>query len=264
MKNYISGQFKHFGLFLFYNLKYYSVFYLFIVAGIILFATGLLFLLIMAQPQMFINFLNQSFWNFMNLGGIILTTSAFSIYGNKNARMHLLTLPVSVPARFTSLILFSIPLFLVVIVSVFTLMANVIAHIFSSLELTKSFSFNPFLVDGAENTQAVWGHLWFYFVFQSILLMVGSFFPKLGFIKSALAFLVILILYVLLNYLTSLYTEDRHFFANLFRVLVNSDFQALRLRELMPLTYMIWQIVWALLLPFSWYIIYLRIKELEA
>ncbi len=124
----------------------------------------------------------------------------------------------------------------------------------------KSFDFNPFNVDGTGNFLS---HLYFYITIQSILLMIGSFYKKLGIFKTAFTIVILFLLYILISKVFANGQIDKDFFSNLYNVLTSDVYKFSRLREYIPVLSILYKILIFIIVPFSWYIVYLRLKEME-
>jgi hypothetical protein len=264
MKNFINNQFKHFGAFFLLQLKYFLPYFLFVNLGIILVVTGLAYVYLFSNPDLVNNLVGSSFWVFANIGGFIITTSAFAQYGRNDSRMHLFLVPVSPITKFITVFLYAIPCYLITVLLIYYLFANGLAIMFSSLDYIKDFTFNPFVRDEKYDSLSFMHHFLFFIVFQSFTFLAGAFFPKMGFLKTVPVTVVLLVVYLIMNSILAPSGFEADFISNLYQILSTQTFESIRLRESMPLISYFWWGLGSLLIPASWYIAYLRFKELVA
>ena len=201
MKNSVYNRInlRHFWEYFVVNFRFYAFYYLFISAGLILLIAGYSWLLSLSQPQLIRTVLNNSFWMIINFCGIILTTSAFYIYSKKSTASRVLTIPVSSLTRFATLFLYSVPLLFIITACVYTIMANCICWILTSMNYLSEYAFNPFKPDTNSCNTTLSDHFQTFLTIQSIALMAGSFFLKSGFIKSIGVCIMTMILYSIVN-----------------------------------------------------------------
>lgn len=259
-----TDSIKRFGLFSVIGLRHYWWYYMFVSIGIVLVISAITYFYLIAQPSMVSGFLNWAFWFFLNIGVANISTSAFSVYAKKSERIHLLTIPVSNTIRLVATIVNTIIIPFIIIAIIFTLLANFIAFICSSNDFTDPFHFSPFASNGLFTSNS-WGvNLAFYMVFQSILLMIGSFFPKAGTIKTVLCVLAFLLIVFIVDALLASYSFDKSVFFNIFDMLMSSQPTVKELLWQMPGWFFAGiYTIGTLIVPFSFYIVYLRLKEME-
>lgn len=259
-----TNVFRHFGQYFIINFRFYATYHFSIGAGLGLFVAGYSFLLTYFQPLLVKNFLDVSFWFLLNICGIILTTSAFSVFGKKSTALPLLTIPVSSLTRYITAWLYAIPLFFITIIITYTLVAKGIAWGISNMGMVKEFTFNPFKMDANAGCSKTWGHFQTFLIIQSITLLAGAFFTKLGFIKTMGLFVALILAYTFINSLLFKNSADHDFAYNLISILTTDSYQNKEILKQMPITSLIWRIVLMLVIPVTMYIGYLRIKEIEA
>jgi len=246
------------------NFRFYAIYHLFISAGLILLIAGYSWLLSISQSQLIITGLDNSFWIFINLCGIILTTSAFFIYSQKTTASVILTIPVSSVTRFITVFLYSVPLLFIITTCVYTITANCAGRIFISMNYLSEYSFNPFRLDSSISISTLIDHFQAYITIQSFALMIGSFFPKSGFIKTIGLCIVTLVIFSIISTFVMTDSFGSNFTLNYINILFTNDYQSHELLKQIPIISFIWQSVIILVIPFCWFISYSRIKEFEA
>lgn len=258
-----TKQLHLFSLYFSLHIRIYLLFYLFISAGLLIVVTAIAYIITYSQPDAIKNFLNSSYWDFVNIGGMIITTSAYSIYSKKNSRIHLLMLPVSTWMRFLTIMLLTIPLFLIYISAFLTLLYNSILFVFSAFDFIKPITFNPFHPDCIDCNETFLQNIIFFLVLQSVFLMIGSFFPRLGFLKSTGIILAGFISYLILKFSLMGSSLESNFIPNFYAVMTNNTDQCIQLRKLIPGLTFIWHSLWIMIIPVMWYTGYLQIREME-
>lgn len=250
-------------LFFAINFRAYLVYYLFIGAGLIVLVGSLSYLITLSQPNIIPDYLNASFWTFANTAGMVITTSAYSIYNKKNNKIHLLMLPVSSQMRFSTMLILSIPIFMICNVIFLTIITNGVEYLFSMAHIIKPTTFNPLNMPYPNNNSTFLEHSFYYILFQSLFLMLGSFFPRYGFLKSTATIIFLMIIYFISNAIFQSSHIDDNFYYGFYAVLTSNTYQHETLRSAMPITVVIWHCIGLLIIPVSWYIGYMQIKELE-
>jgi hypothetical protein len=105
-------------------------------------------------------------------------------------------------------------------------------------------------------------HLLFFIGIQSFTFLAGAFFPKMGFLKTVPVAIGLLVMYFIINSALSHNEVGSGFIHNLYNILTTKNFENVKLRDSMPfITYFWWGTIF-LLVPSSWYIAYLRFKEM--
>jgi len=249
-----TRQFRHFRLFFRINLRYYAIYYLFISAGLILLIAGYSWLLILSQPHNFKIGMDNSFWMFINICGIILSTSAFFIYSKKNTAAGILTIPVSTLTRFITVFLYSIPLLFIISTCIYTIAANCTGWILTSMNYLNEYSFNPFRLDPTVSTTSFSDHFLTFLWVQSISLMAGSLFPKSGFIKSVCMCIITIVMYSIVNTIIMTNTFGNNFILNFINLIFTDDFNSHELLKQIPVISFIWKAVLIMVIPFCWLI----------
>jgi hypothetical protein len=264
MKNFINKHFRYFGAFFLLQFKHFLPYFLFVNVGIILVVTGLSYFYLFAQSSFVNSLVVNSFWLFANIGGFVVTTSAFAQYGRKDSRMHLFLVPVSPFAKFLTAFIYAIPFYLLVVTGIYMLYANALAQVFSSFNFIKGFTFNPFVHDLSSDKLSFLQHFMFFVGIQSFTFLSGVFFPKMGFLKTVPAVAVLFMVYLFTNSISSHGELETNFLSNLYNILTNNTFENIDLRQAMPFITYCWWGITALLIPTIWYIAYLRFKEMVA
>ncbi len=255
-------KFKHFWLFFALNFRFYLIYYLFISAGLILLLGGLS-LILFSVPQSIKDIMNELFWPLMNICGIILSTSAYYVYSKASTAFRLLTLPVSSVTRLFTIVIYVIPILLLITSGIYIITANIIGKVLTMMNFVSEYSFNPFRVENSQCAKTIWDHFHIYLLIQSISLMIGSFYPKLGFVKSMCIFILSLIFYFVFKSIFFPGNFDGNFIFNFVNLLISKNYSSNEILKQMPVISFVWSIVVIMVIPFCWYISFLRIKELE-
>lgn len=253
-----KNNMKLFSLFSVINLRHYWWFYLFISLGIIFSISLISYFQMLGQPGEVKNLMNWAFWFFLNVGTANITSSGLGIYGNKSTRIHLLTIPVSNFIRVFSLFFYAILIPLIVFTLIYTATANVLVGMYAAMDFTDPFVFNPLKLNNFLL------NLLTFFVVQSFLLMIGSFYTKVAIVKTVVSLVGLLLVILIIDSITASYSVDRSIFWNMFNLFGSSKNVGIALvNEIPPLIMGLKYIASILIIPVSIYIVFLRVKELE-
>lgn len=255
-------SFKLFFRYLLLNTRIYWMYYFLIGLGFLAIFGTIAYLLTFSQPQLIEDFLRGNAWLFINLGGMVMSLSATSIYA-KYSNNQMLILPITSVIRFVKLYLWTIPFYLVVILIFYDLLENGIEKILVNLHFIKHFTTNIFETSCKYSNISFAKHLLNFFLLQTTCLMAGSFFPKRGFFKSIGILFLVFILYLLFGALIPVTFTGSQFMEGFVSIMNSSDYHAIYLHQLMPFTVIFWHIIWVLLIPVFSYITYLQVKGLE-
>jgi len=207
-------------------------------------------------------FLKESFELFSLIGGYIFATMAFSMYKKPQVKMQLLTMPVSNLMRTITVIFIAVPLFYILYLLVFMGTTQLLTFFMDKFMLSNYIKPQPLSNFGDEGSLISFNGVAKYVLVQSVFLMFGAIFHKLGFIKTGLVLLVLFLLGWLVDSVTSQSAIDTNFFGCMYNYIQGNYSDAYIVGRVWLFAYILKILYWAIL-PLSLYVVWLRTKEME-
>jgi hypothetical protein len=210
---------------------------------------------------------NNTFLLIFNLSGLIISSSIFLVLNKPEKRIQIFTLPVSMLSRLISTMIAGVFVPLIIIILSQFLIVNGIIQVIALQDVIKPFVYYPFHGKNAEifTFYQIASTIYFFIVLQSLVLMVGSLFKKASNAKTMIVGVALFFAFMGLDLLFSAYLYDESFGFIFFDLVFTNTPSSTTLSKLIPIITCYWRVlIYLIVLPVSWYVVFLRYRETEA